>query len=45
MLNEWSDREPDPPPRHRGFAIVLVFIMAVGTIAIVVQSIGSILGK
>lgn len=45
MLNEWSDREPDPPPRHRGFAIFLVVMMAVGTIVFIVQSIASILGK
>lgn len=45
MLNEWSDREPDPTPRRSGFAIVLVIIMAVGTIVFIVQSIASILGK
>lgn len=45
MLNEWSDREPDPTPKHRGFAIVFVAIMAVGTITFIVQSIASILGK
>lgn len=45
MLNEWSDREPDPSPKRSGFAIFLVVVMAVGTIVFVVQSIASILGK
>lgn len=36
MLNEWSDREPDPP-RRSGFVVILGFIVAAAALAFLAQ--------
>lgn len=45
MLNEWSDRKPDPPRRRSAFPIVLAVIMALAVIGMVGQLALSILGE
>lgn len=45
MLNEWSDRAPEPPRRPSAFARLLAVIIGLATLLMIGQLLLSILGE